>query len=115
MPGSQIFTERVYKNLNVLVGLILGYLLAIIFTVAGVAPMVDFSGITKTVQEVGVFSLPKLVFLTSHKPIFDLGAFLTIAIVFLVSAAETLVQQAPYVPVLWIARSRWKNCRGHLL
>ncbi len=51
--------------------------------------MVDFSGITKTVQEVGVFSLPKLVFLTSHKPIFDLGAFLTIAIVFLVSAAET--------------------------
>ena len=70
-------------------GLILGYLLAIIFTVAGIAPMVDFSGITKTVQEVGVFSLPKLVFLTSHKPIFDLGAFLTIAIVFLVSAAET--------------------------
>ncbi len=62
--------------------------LAIIFTVAGIAPMVDFSGITKTVQEVGVFSLPKLVFLTSHKPIFDLGAFLTIAIVFLVSAAE---------------------------
>ena len=47
------------------------------------------SGITKTVQEVGVFSLPKLVFLTSHEPIFDLGAFLTIAIVFLVSAAET--------------------------
>ena len=86
---ARYLLKGVYKNLNVLVGLILGYLLAIIFTVADIAPMVDFSGITKTVQEVGVFSLPKLVFLTSHKPIFDLGAFLTIAIVFLVSAAET--------------------------
>ena len=86
---ARYLLKGVYKNLNVLVGLILGYLLAIIFTVAGIAPMVDFSGITKTVQEVGVFSLPKLVFLTSHKPILDLGAFLTIAIVFLVSAAET--------------------------
>ncbi len=37
----------------------------------------------------GVFSLPKLVFFTGHTPIFDLGAFFTIAIVFLVSAAET--------------------------
>ena len=62
---------------------------AIIFTVAGIAPMVDFSGIHKTIQEVGVFSIPKLVFLTSHKPVFNLGAFFTIAIVFLVSAAET--------------------------
>ena len=51
--------------------------------------MVDFSGITKTIQEVGFFSIPKLVFFTSHTPVFDLGAFFTIAIVFLVSAAET--------------------------
>ena len=36
-----------------------------------------------------MFSIPKLVFLTSHKPVFNLGAFFTIAIVFLVSAAET--------------------------
>ena len=72
-----------------LVGLVFGYVLAIIFTVAGIAPMVDFSGIHKTIQEVGVFSIPKLVFLTSHKPVFNLGAFFTIAIVFLVSAAET--------------------------
>ena len=67
--------KGVYKNLNVLVGLVFGYALAIIFTVAGIAPMVDFSGIHKTIQEVGVFSIPKLVF--------------TIEIVFLVSAAET--------------------------
>ena len=86
---SRYLLKGVYKNLNILVGLVFGYLLAVIFTVAGVAPMVDFSGISQTIQEVGVFSIPRLVFFTSHKPVFDLGAFFTIAIVFLVSAAET--------------------------
>ena len=66
---SREVLKGVYKNLNVLVGLVFGYVLAIIFTVAGIAPMVDFSGIHKTIQEVGVFSIPKLVFLTSHKPV----------------------------------------------
>ena len=51
--------------------------------------MIDFSGISKTIGEVGVFSIPQIVFFTSHKPIFDIGAFFTIAIVFMVSAAET--------------------------
>ena len=87
--AARYLLKGVYKNLNVLVGLVCGYLLSIIFTVAGIAPMVDFSGITKTIEQVGVFSLPKLVFFTSHKPVIDLGAFFTIAIVFLVSAAET--------------------------
>ena len=87
--AARYLLKGVYKNLNVLVGLVCGYLLSIVFTVAGIAPMVDFSGITKTIEQIGVFSLPKLVFFTSHKPVFDLGAFFTIAIVFLVSAAET--------------------------
>jgi len=86
---SRYLLKGVYKNLNILVGLILGYLLSAIFTAAGIAPMVDFSGITKTIGEVGVFSLPQIVFFTEHKPVFDIGAFFTIAIVFLVSAAET--------------------------
>ena len=86
---SRYFLKGVYKNLNILVGLIFGYILAAIFTAAGVAQMVDFSGITKTVGEIGFFSLPTPVFLTSHMPVFDVGAFFTIAIVFLVSAAET--------------------------
>ncbi len=86
---SRYLLKGVYKNLNILVGLILGYILAGIFTIAGIAPMIDFSGITKTIGEVGFFSIPRLVFLTSHKPVFDIGAFFTIAIVFLVSAAET--------------------------
>lgn len=86
---SRYLLKGVYKNLNILVGLLIGYILSAIFTASGIAPMVDFSGITKTISEVGFFSLPRLVFFTSHKPIFDLGAFFTIAIVFLVSAAET--------------------------
>lgn len=86
---SRYVLKGVYKNLNILVGLIFGYILSIIFTVAGIAPMVDFSGIQETIDQVGFFSIPKLVFFTSHKPVFNPGAFLTIAIVFLVSAAET--------------------------
>lgn len=77
----------IYKNLNILVGLFAGYVLSAIFTLAGIAPMIDFSGITTTIEQVGFFSLPKLVFFTSHKPVFHLGAFFTIAIVYLVSAA----------------------------
>lgn len=86
---SRYLLKGVYKNLNILVGLVAGYIISAIFTVSGIAPLIDFSGITKTIEEVGYFSLPKLVFFTGYTPVFDLGAFLTIAIVFLVSAAET--------------------------
>lgn len=86
---SRYKLKGVYKNLNILVGLVCGYLLSIVFTVLKIAPLVDFSGIAKTISEVGFFSLPRLVFFTDHPPVFDFGAFLTIAIVFLVSAAET--------------------------
>ena len=86
---SRYLLKGVYKNLNILVGLIFGYILSGTFTAAGIAPMIDFSGISKTIGEVGVFSIPQIVFFTSHKPIFDIGAFFTIAIVFMVSAAET--------------------------
>lgn len=86
---ARYLLKGVYKNLNILVGLIFGYGLSIVFTVTGIASMVDFSGISRTVQEVGFFSLPKPVFFTGHEPVFNAGAFFTIAIVFLVSAAET--------------------------
>ena len=86
---SRYRLKGVYKNMNILAGLVAGYLAAVAFTVAGVAPMVDFSGITKTIGEVGFLSLPRPVFFTGHMPVFDIGAFFTIAIVYLVSAAET--------------------------
>ena len=84
---SSYLLKGVYKNLNVLVGLVGGYILSAIFTVTGIAPMIDFSGIAKTIEEVGFVSIPRLVFFTSHKPVFNLGPFFTIAIVFLGSAA----------------------------
>lgn len=86
---ARYLLKGVYKNLNILVGLVAGYIISIIFTVSGVADMVDFSNIGKTIDQVGYFSIPKLVFLTDHRPVFNLGAFFTIAIVYLVSAAET--------------------------
>ena len=86
---SRYLLKGVYKNLNILAGLVFGYLLSMVFTVCGIAPLVDVSGIGQTVREAGCFSLPRLVFLTEHPPVFDLGAFFTIAVVFLVSAAET--------------------------
>lgn len=76
--AARYILKGVYKNLNVLVGLVLGYLLSVIFTVAGIAPLVDFSGISKTIAQVGVVSIPKLVFFTSLKPVFDLGALILI-------------------------------------
>lgn len=86
---SRYLLKGVYKNLNILVGLVLGYLMATVFTVSGIAPMLDFSSVSQTISQVGYFSLPTLVFFTEHKPFFDIGAFFIIAIVFLVSAAET--------------------------
>lgn len=50
---SRYLLHGVYKNLNILVGLIFGYILSAIFTVAGIAPMIDFSGISKTISEIG--------------------------------------------------------------
>lgn len=72
---ARYLLKGVYKNLNILVGLVAGYIISIIFTVSGVADMVDFSNIGKTIDQVGYFSIPKLVFLTDHRPVFNLGAF----------------------------------------
>lgn len=60
---SRYLLKGVYKNLNILVGLVLGYLMAIVFTVSGIAPMLDFSSVSQTISQVGYFSLPTLVFL----------------------------------------------------
>lgn len=86
---SRYKLKGIYKNLNILVGLVAGYLLAVVLTVAGVADMVNFTKFMTTIGEVGYINIPKLVFFAGYTPVFDVGAFFTIAIVFLVSAAET--------------------------
>ncbi len=76
-----------WKQLYVLFGLVVGYVVAVIFTLTGIAPMVNFSAMRNTVAELGVVSLPKLFAFT---PKFELGAIISVTLVFLVSAAETI-------------------------
>lgn len=65
------------KQLSVLAGLIGGYILAIAMG------KVDFSGILSG----GIISLPHLLM---FKPEFNIGAILSVCVIFLVSAAETI-------------------------
>lgn len=73
----QVFARGFFRSLSVLVGLIVGYILALCMG------MVDFAGIT----ECSVFSLPKLL---PFKPEFNLGAVLSVVAIYLVSATETI-------------------------
>lgn len=75
--GANSFARGFFRSLSVLVGLIVGYILALCMG------MVDFAGIT----ECSVFSLPKLL---PFKPEFNLGAILSVVAIYLVSATETI-------------------------
>jgi NCS2 family nucleobase:cation symporter-2 len=76
-----------WKQLYVLFGLVVGYIVAVIFTVTGIAPMVNFEAMRTTISELGVISLPHFFAFT---PKFELGAIVSVTLVFLVSAAETI-------------------------
>ena len=75
--GWNIFAKGYLKQLSVLVGLVVGYIVAI--------PMgkVDLSVIFSE----GVVSLPKIL---PYVPEFHMGAIFSVAIIFMVSAAETI-------------------------
>jgi NCS2 family nucleobase:cation symporter-2 len=73
----QIFAKGFYKQLAILFGLVVGYIVALFMGV------VDFSAF----QEVRIFDLPKIL---PVKPEFNLGAILSVALVFMVSATETI-------------------------
>ncbi len=72
-----VFAKSFWKQLSVLFGLIVGYILA------AVMGMVDFSGIFSG----GFVALPKLL---PVMPEFHAGAILSVVIIFMVSAAETI-------------------------
>ena len=72
-----IFAKGYLKQLNVLAGLVVGYILAIFFG------KVDLS----TIWDGRIFALPKIL---PIKPEFHLGSILSVCIIFLVSAAETI-------------------------
>ncbi len=72
-----IFAKGNLKQLSVLFGLVVGYLLALCMG------MVDFSAL----EGVAVVSIPKFM---PYKPVFNLSAILSVAMIFLVSATETI-------------------------
>lgn len=72
-----IFAKSYWKQLSVLFGLVVGYILAIFLDV------VDLSNILSG----GFISLPHLL---PFKPEFNIGAIISVCIIFLVSAAETI-------------------------
>ncbi len=73
----EIFAKGVYKQLSVLVGLVAGYILALCLG------MVDFTAL----QNVGVVSLPRVL---PYTPTIDIGAIISVVMIFLVSATETI-------------------------
>ncbi len=76
-----IYAKGNLKPLNVLFGLFVGYIAAMCFH------MVNFSNFGNTVSAVGYVSLPKFL---PYTPIFDIKTIISVSIIFLVSAAETI-------------------------
>ena len=75
--GFNIFAKSYWKQLSVLFGLIVGYIVAVCMG------MVDFSGLS-TAQ---IVSLPQIL---PIKPTFNIGAIISVLVIFLVSATETI-------------------------
>lgn len=72
-----IFAKSFWKQLSVLFGLIVGYIVSLILGV------VDLSGL----MDEGIISLPRILPFT---PEFNIGAILSVVVIFLVSATETI-------------------------
>ena len=82
--------KGVWRNLDVLFGLGVGYVVSLIFTFSGIAPIVDFAAFTTTIDQLGFFNVPLPVFFKGVTPTFSIGPIVSMTIVFLVSAAETI-------------------------
>lgn len=72
-----IFAKSYWKQLSVLFGLVVGYVVAICMG------MVDFSALSTA----GIISLPEFL---PIKPVFNVGAIVSVVVIFLVSATETI-------------------------
>ncbi len=79
--------KGVWKQLYVLAGLLAGYTAAVIFTLSGVCSLVDFTAMQNTIDKLGPVALPQLFHFT---PQFEWGAVISISLISLVSAAETI-------------------------
>ncbi|WP_084797272.1 uracil-xanthine permease family protein [Alloscardovia sp. HMSC034E08] len=83
----QVLTRGIAKQLSVLFGLVVGYIIALIFTLSGIAPhMVDFSNF----QGLSIVSLPHIAPLMSFGIKFDVNAIVSFTLLYVVSSVEVL-------------------------
>lgn len=83
----QLGAKGVAKQLSVLFGLIVGYVVALVFSITGIAPrMVDFS----TFSNLDIVSLPHIAPLMPFGIKFDINAIVTFALLYVVSSVEVL-------------------------
>ncbi len=75
--GFNIFAKGYWKQLSVLFGLVVGYVLAIMMG------MVDFSAL----HDASIIAFPQIM---PFKPEFNAGAIVSVTLIFLVSATETI-------------------------
>lgn len=73
--------KGVAKQLYVLLGMLVGYVVSIFFG------MVDFGTMADTIGQLGVVAVPRLF---AYTPKFQIGAIFSFALVFIVSAVETI-------------------------
>lgn len=106
---SRYLLKGVYKNLNILVGLVLGYLMATVFTVSGIAPMLDFSSVSQTISQVDISAFQHSSFLQNINQFLILVLFSQSQSYFLYLLPKQQVQQRLFVRELYIVISRWKN------
>lgn len=83
----QVLTRGIAKQLSVLFGLVVGYIIALIFTLSGIAPhMVDFSNF----QGLSIVSLPHIAPLMPFGIKFDVNAIVSFTLLYVVSSVEVL-------------------------
>ncbi|WP_418968528.1 uracil-xanthine permease family protein [Alloscardovia omnicolens] len=83
----QVLAQGIFKQLSVLFGLIVGYVIALIFTFSGIAPgMVDFTKFSG----LSIVSLPHIAPLMPFGIKFDLNAIVSFALLYIVSSVEVL-------------------------
>ncbi len=75
------FAKGFWKQLYILAGMLVGYIVSICFG------MVNFQAMGDTISELGVIALPRL---AAYTPKFDTGIIISFVIVYLVSAVETI-------------------------
>ncbi len=96
-----LFAKGHTKQLSVLFGLVVGYILAIFLG------KVDFSAL----QDISIVSLPKIM---PYKPTFNLSAIIAVTMIFLVSATETIGDTSAMTATILGRESTDKEISGSL-